>query len=137
MSAGLFALGALPFIVLGTLHGLYTVLDEITPQRLAPKDPSVVSAMRLSPLGLTSATTMWRAWIGFNLSHSVGAVGFGLLYLYLALAFPTFLEEAIALRFAAPVIATLYLFMAMRYWFAVPAIGAGAGAACFWIAAVL
>ncbi len=133
MTITLYLVGALPFILLGGLHVLYTVFDEINPRKLAPKDTSLVSAMRMSPLGLTSATNMWRAWIGFNLSHGIGAVGFGLLYLYLAASHASFLLEAQALLIAAPVIASLYFVMALRYWFSTPAIGTGLGAACFWL----
>ena len=38
---------------------------------------------------------MWRAWVGFNASHSYGAIFFGLVYGYLALAHG-------ALLFASP-----------------------------------
>jgi hypothetical protein len=41
--------------------------------------------MSQTHLVLTRQTTMWRAWIGFNASHSMGAVFFGLVYGYLAL----------------------------------------------------
>ena len=34
---------------------------------------------------------MWKAWVGFNASHSLGAVLFALVYGYLALADPAFL----------------------------------------------
>lgn len=132
MSAWLYIAGAAPFILLGGLHVLYTVLDEFSPRRLAPKDKGVVTAMRMSPLGLTSQTTMWQAWIGFNLSHGIGAVGFGLLYLYLALFHAPFLADAGPLLMAAPVVASLYFLLALRYWFSVPAIGTAIGAALFW-----
>ncbi len=133
MTAILYVIGALPFIVLGALHTLYTVLDEFAPRRLAPKDPSLVTTLRMAPLGLTSETNMWRAWIGFNLSHGIGAMGFGLLYAYLGVVHAEFLLQATPLLLAAPIIASLYLMMALRYWFSIPAIGTGLGAICFWI----
>jgi hypothetical protein len=40
---------------------------------------------------ISRETTMWKAWIGFNASHSLGAILFGLVYGYLALAHPAFL----------------------------------------------
>jgi hypothetical protein len=53
---------------------------------LAPRDPALqVSMSRISPV-LTKETTMWRCWMGFNASHSMGLILFGLIYAYLALA---------------------------------------------------
>jgi hypothetical protein len=34
---------------------------------------------------------MWKAWIGFNASHSFGLILFGTVYAYLALAHGSFL----------------------------------------------
>ena len=34
----------------------------------------------------TKETTMWRCWVGFNASHSMGLILFGLAFGYLALA---------------------------------------------------
>lgn len=92
-----------------------------------------VAALRVAPLGITSETNMWRAWIGFNLSHGFGAMGFGLLYVYLGTFHSDFLLGATPLLRAAPVIASLYVVMALRYWFSIPAIGTGMGAFCFWV----
>jgi hypothetical protein len=35
---------------------------------------------------LTKETTMWRCWVGFNVSHSMGLILFGLVFGFLALA---------------------------------------------------
>ncbi len=131
MTAALYVIGAVPFIILGGLHGLYTVIDEFAPRRLAPKDTSLIEALRMAPLGITQETNMWRAWIGFNLSHSLGAVAFGLLYAYLAIAHAEFLMMAGPLLWAAPLIGAVYIYTAWRYWFSVPLIGVCAGTASF------
>ena len=68
-------LGGTVFGLLGVLHALYTLLDLRNPRRLVPVDPSVARAMAnsaLSPSG--GRTDMWRAWIGFNFSHSLGVL---------------------------------------------------------------
>lgn len=49
MTAALFVVGAVPLILLDTLHNLYTVLDEFSPKRLAPRDTGLVNAMRMAP----------------------------------------------------------------------------------------
>jgi hypothetical protein len=35
---------------------------------------------------ITKETTMWRCWVGFNASHSIGLILFGLVFGFLALA---------------------------------------------------
>ena len=136
MTATLYLIGTVPLIVLGALHGLYTVMDEFVPRKLAPKDTSLVTTLRMAPLGITNDTNMWRAWIGFNLSHSIGAVGFGLLYAYLAVAHADFLVTAPPLLWAAPIIGVLYMYLAWRYWFAVPLIGVTISTVAFTVGAL-
>jgi hypothetical protein len=40
--------------------------------------------MAVSPV-ITRETTMWRAWVGFNATHSFGLILFSALYGYLAI----------------------------------------------------
>ena len=52
--------------------------------KLTPRDPELQSSMsQIAPV-ITKETTMWRAWVGFNASHSVGAILFGLVFGFLA-----------------------------------------------------
>jgi len=75
MTAVLLILGGSVFSVLGVLHATYTLLDIRYPRRLVPVDPSVTQAMANSALRLSRGRTdMWRAWIGFNFSHSLGVL---------------------------------------------------------------
>ena len=69
---------------------------------------------------ISSETTMWKAWVGFNASHSIGAILFGAVYAYLALLHPAFLAASSFLL--ALGLATLcgYLALARRYWFRTP-----------------
>src|SRR6201993_611622 len=67
--------GGAVFGVLGALHAVYTLLDLRNPRRLVPAYPSVAHAMANSTLRLSGGRTdMWRAWIGFNFSHSLGVL---------------------------------------------------------------
>src|ERR1700756_5995905 len=80
MVAFLLMFGGAVFSVLGTLHAVYTLLDLRNPRRLVPVDPSVAHAMANSALRLSGGRTdMWRAWIGFNFSHSLGLLLVGAL----------------------------------------------------------
>src|SRR5260370_1136989 len=83
MIAILLILGGAVFGVLGGLHAIYTLLDLRNPRRLVPVDPSVARAMANSALRLSGGgTDMWRAWIGFNFSHSLGVLLFGALAIW-------------------------------------------------------
>ena len=63
---------------------------------------------------------MWRAWVGFNASHSYGALLFGLVYGYLALAHRDFLFDSAFLLAIGAVFLAGYVFLGKRYWFSVP-----------------
>lgn len=133
----LIILGAIPFLVLGSLHAVFTALDMRNPQRLVPKDPAVSDAMADSIVRMAPATTMWRAWVGFNLSHSLGAVVFGLIYLLLAvLEFDVLLLRPVFV-YLAVMIGAAYVTMSVKYWFIVPTVGAGLGTLCFLLGAVM
>ena len=72
---------------------------------------------------------MWRAWVGFNFSHSLGIAMFGVGCLVVGLSL-----QSLALPKAAllvPVaIGVIYFLLAIRYWFRAPAIGVAAGTLC-------
>ena len=76
-----FIAGTIPFIVLGLVHWLYTFMDMSTPRKLTPRDDAVRLAMEATTPKLTARTTMWKAWMGFNHSYSLGAIVFGLVFL--------------------------------------------------------
>lgn len=127
----LFIAGTLPFLVLGLIHWLYTFMDMRAPRKLSPRDDAVRTAMEGTTLRLTRQTTMWKAWIGFNHSHSIGAVTFGGVFLILALQDFASLAANTALMRVATVVPLIYLWVAMRFWFVIPRIGVGIGATCF------
>lgn len=132
-SRWLVVLGAAIYAALGTVHLLYTFFGP----RLHPRDPALAEAMRRDTPRLTRATTMWKAWIGFNASHSLGAIGFGLMYLLLAgwhmellLRSPWFLWFALGTSLA-------WLAVAIPYWFRIPIAGLVFASACFALALLL
>jgi len=131
----LLILGGTVFGVLGGLHAIYTLLDLRNPRRLVPADPSVAQAMANSALGLSGgATDMWRAWIGFNFSHSLGV----LLVAGLAIwAGARIRPLPVGIVAALTLIGCVYLTLALRYWFRTPAIGVAIGTGCFAAAWVL
>ena len=67
---------------LGASHLFYTFSGP----NLTPRDPTLqISMSQVSPV-ITKETTMWRCWVGFNASHGMGLILFGLVFGYLALA---------------------------------------------------
>ena len=135
MIACLLIFGGAVFGVLGTLHAVYTLLDLRNPRRLVPADPSVAQAMANSALRLSGGRTdMWRAWIGFNFSHSLGVLMVAALAVW-AGSRPNVLPVGIVP--ALTLIGCVYLVLALLYWFRAPAIGVAIGAGCFAAAWIL
>lgn len=117
---------------LGTAHLLYTFCtDKFDPNVAATK-----AAMQASHPLLTRRTTVWRAWVGFNASHSLGAMLFAALYLILAIGHIEWLRASPALAWLAVVGSGGYLLLAVRYWFRTPLIGCAISTACFVCAAL-
>jgi sterol desaturase/sphingolipid hydroxylase (fatty acid hydroxylase superfamily) len=103
-------------LVLGALHLLYTFRGS----KLDPRDAATRQAMEQSPLRITRETTMWRAWIGFNATHSLGLLLFAVIYGYLALAAPGLLFGSMFLLGVGLVMLASYVFLARSYFFSVP-----------------
>src|SRR5258708_18395229 len=135
ISAILLVLGGMVFGVLGTLHAIYTLLDLRNPRRLVPVDPAVTHAMANTALRLSGGRTdMWRAWMGFNFSHSLGL----LLFATLAISAGFRISRLpVAVMPALTLVGCAYLLLALLYWFHIPAIGVAIGTGCFAAAWVL
>ncbi len=103
-------------LLLGTVHLVYTFVGT----RLHPREASLIAQMQaVSPM-LTRQTTIWRAWIGFNASHSFGAILFGLIYGFLALAHADLLMRSTFLLSLGMLLLAGYMTLAWRYWFSIP-----------------
>jgi len=137
ISRYLFLAGALPFLVLGLAHALATPLGVEEAKGLSPRDLAVRKAMQQDSVMLTRRTNVWLAWVGFNLSHSLGAVLFGVVVVLVGRSQATFDTEAsVFLPFAA-VVASAYLILGIRFWFKTPIIGIILSGACFAVSWVL
>jgi hypothetical protein len=103
-------------LALGVLHLIYTFRGP----KLRPRDPELEARMREVSPGITRQTTMWKAWVGFNASHSCGAILFGAIYGYLALAHAEFLFESKYLCAVGALMLASLLALGRLYWFSVP-----------------
>jgi hypothetical protein len=112
----LIAASAAIILLLGLIHLLYTFSGP----KLLPRDSELQTRMKeVSPV-ITRQTTMWKAWIGFNASHSYGLILFGAVYGYLALVGGEFLFHSAFLLGLGLVVLFGYVFLAWRYFFRVP-----------------
>jgi len=114
-------------LALGTVHLLLTFFGSM----LRPRDATVEAAMKASYPGLTTQTTMWKAWIGFNASHSLGAIAFGLIYGYLAIYESSVLFGSSFLSALGLPMLVAFALLGKFYWFADPLRGILAALACY------
>jgi hypothetical protein len=103
-------------LLLGLAHLLFTFRGPA----FMPRDRALKARMEEVAPVITRETTMWKAWVGFNASHSVGAILFGAVYGYLALLHPAFLFASHFLLALGLVTLCGYLALARRYWFRTP-----------------
>ena len=123
----LMCVSAAILLALGTLHLFYTFFGS----KLGPRDPALKARMSEVSPGITKDATMWSFWVGFNVSHSMAAMLFGLIYGYLVIAHA-------GLLFSSPYLLTVGLAMLVgllivgkAYWFRAPVIGIVASLTCY------
>jgi hypothetical protein len=123
----LMALSAGIVLVLGVLHLVYTFSGS----KLLPRDPAVQAAMSQVQLRITKETTVWRAWVGFNASHSIALILFALIFGFLALYHPKFLFDSAYLLAIGFATLAGFLVLAKLYWFSVPFAGIAVCLVCY------
>ena len=116
LASSLIACSAAIIALLGAAHLWITFRGN----KLHPRDTDLMARMHDAPLVLTRQTTMWKAWIGFNASHSYGALLFGAVFGYLALFHSTFLFESRFLLWLGFAFLLGLLVLGKLYWFSVP-----------------
>ena len=131
LSRYLFVAGAVPFVLLGLAHAIATPLRLDQAKGLSPKDAGLAKAMSQTSLVLTPRTNMWLAWVGFNLSHSLGAVFFGVAVLVIGRSASTFTAEGGLFGPLAIVVSAAYLVLAIKYWFRTPIVGCAVSVVLF------
>ena len=120
-------LSASIILSLGVVHLVYTFWGP----KLTPRDPALqISMSQISPV-ITKETTMWRAWVGFNASHSMGLILFGLVFGFLALAHGDLLFQSPFLLVIGLAMLGGYLALSKVYFFSVPLAGVSISLACY------
>ena len=133
MAQILIIIGASIFGILGTIHLLYTFFTN----KLDPYDSSVTRAMKDTSPILTKETSIWNAWVGFNASHSLGAMLVAAVYIPLGTFYFYIIQQSVWFSFLPVLIGLSYLILAKIYWFKIPFFGVLISTICFAGAALL
>jgi hypothetical protein len=131
LSRYLFLAGAVPYLFLGAAHARATPLRADQRAGLSPADPELAAAMTRTWPRLTRRTTMWLTWVGFNLSHSLGALAFGAFVVVIGRSAASYAGQAAACAPLATLIAAAYVGLAVKYWFRIPIVGCVASLVLF------
>lgn len=141
---GWFIAGTIPMMLAGGLHAVATLLDAVRPTFFTPIENAERSGMEGAGMrfralfpGDAARPSLWRFWLGFNLSHGLGVFVFGLFCLLIATHDFSLVQSIGGLRALTIAIPAAYLTISLFFWFYVPALVATASTACFIVAAVL
>ena len=132
-SSAFIAASAAVILFLGFVHLLYTFRGP----ELHPSDPDLTARMMTVSPVITRETTMWRAWVGFNASHSFGLILFGALYGYLAMRHSEFLFRSWFLLALGAVLLLGYAVLAKLYFFTAPFRGVVLAAVLYFLGIVV
>lgn len=139
-----FIAGAIVFMLAGGLHALGALLDTVRPTFFAPIEDPVKAVMQSTGMrfrrpfpGDAGRPSMWRFWLGFNVSHGLGAFTFGLFSLLIAAHDFQLIDRIEAIRPLTIAVSAAYLAISLRYWFYGVVIVTGGATMCFIVAAAL
>jgi hypothetical protein len=119
--------GSAIFLVLGIVHLYYTFFTN----KFDARNKTVILEMKNTSPVLTGETTMWNAWIGFNASHSAGAIFFGIINILLTTQYFPILQNSVPIILLNIVTVLFYCWLGKKYWFRIPFTGVLIAAGCF------
>ena len=132
LSKILWLAGSAIFFILGALHLYYIFFTT----KFHPRNKSILDEMKNTSPRLTNETTMWKAWMGFNASHSAGAIFIGSVNIILAVENFPVIENSFLLSLCTILTSVFYLWLAKKYWFSIPFTGILIAVCCFIISPV-
>ena len=109
-------------LYLGSVHLAYTFWTH----NFSPIDRPLEMSMKQIAPRISSETTMWKAWTGFNVSHSMGLLLFALIYGYLVVYRWEVLHTSYFLAGTGLLVLAVYVVAARIFWFTAPLIGVSA-----------
>lgn len=123
----LWQLGSLICTALGGIHLYLTFFTN----SFSSANTKMIEGMKTSSPMLTHHITMWKAWIGFNGSHSSGVLFIGLINFYLALRYFNVIQADHFFFVFNILTISFYVWLAEKYWFNIPLIGVSITLLCF------
>ena len=129
----LWGLGSIIIAVFGSIHLYYTFFTN----KFSSRNEKLVEEMKTSFLILTKETTFWKAWIGFNASHSSGVIFIGIINFYLAAQYFAVLQSAHFFFIFNILTMGFYAWLARKYWFKIPLAGILIALVCFIVSYIL
>jgi hypothetical protein len=141
VAEGFFVAGTIPFALLGAIHLMLTLSDLRHPRYFKPIDDGLIPALKDTGVAVMAraprAQTMWRAWLGANLTHGLGLLVFALLLLVVAVHDYGLVSYIPAIQPLSIAVALTYMVIAVRFWFLPAVATASVGLTCFVIAAIV
>ena len=113
--------------LLGVIHLIYTFSGS----GLLPRDPGLLATLNQTHLSITKETTVLRAWTGFNASHGLALVLFGLIFGFLALCYTELLFGSVYLLAVGFTMLVGFCVLSKLYWFSVPFISLIVSLICY------
>ncbi|MBA2566574.1 MAG: hypothetical protein H0V08_02095 [Thermoleophilaceae bacterium] len=134
-----FTAGTIPLILAGGAHALLALRDTVRPRSFAPIERSVKPAIEDTGIRLVgkAAPSMWRVWLGINITFGLGLFSFGLVCLLIATHDFKLVEEIDAIRPLTIAFSAALFAVSLRFFFYGPVIITGVATTCFTIATVL
>ena len=129
----LWQVGSLISVTLGSIHMYLTFFTN----KFSSLNEKMIAEMKVSSPILTQDITMWKAWIGFNGSHSMGILFIGVINFYLALPYFAVLQSDHLFFLGTILTISFYVWLAKEYWFAIPFISLSIALICFIVSYVL
>jgi len=126
----LIASGAALLGLLGTIHIIATFFTN----KLDPREPATIAAMKATGLVLSGRTSLWNAWVGLNAILGLFLLLFAATYLLLAVRHMSLLRGSPTLAWLPVAGGVAYLAIALR--FGGPIIEFAVATACFLVAAL-
>ena len=114
-------------LAMGTGHLCLTLFTNA----FQPADAGLEERLKSAPLNFSPRLAAGPAMTGFNATHSMSAMMFGLFYGYLALEHAGFLFQSPYLLGLGVCIFAAYVLIGLRYWFYLPLIGISLAGLCY------
>ena len=133
LAAYIWIIGSLVIGILGTMHLIYTFFTD----KFLPRNSKLKEEMSNTNPVLTKAVSMWSGCIGFNASHSTGIVFISIINVWLAIERFPFLQKSHFFFLFNMLTIGFYVWLAKRYWFKIPLMGATITLTCYTLSYIL